>query len=347
VASEKSAAHENRSTSAGGEAQRPGSGEDAAVARIAARFARASGGPPSGEVWIGDDAAVVGVCGTRLVLATDAAVGGVHADLSLVSLSDLGWKALAATLSDVAAVGGRPSHVLVTFCVPPGTDLDLLADGVAEAAERWDCTVVGGDVTASSQVMVSAFATGVLDGPAPPVLRSGAKAGDRLFVTGPLGAAAAGLRVLRARRAGLRTSQMDRRSGPPDDARDLALVVAHRRPVARVDEGIAARSAGAIAMIDISDGLSIDLHRLADASEVGFALERVPVAPGATEEEALAGGEDYELVVATPDPGALRAAFAAAGLRTPVEIGRCDADPSVRELHGAPLARAGYEHALG
>jgi thiamine-monophosphate kinase len=100
-------------------------------------------------------------------------------------------------------------------------------------------------------------------------------------------------------------------------------------------------------MIDVSDGLAIDLHRLADASGVGFRLHALPVAPGATREEALGGGEDYELVVATPDPDALAGAFAAAGLRPPLVIGACTADPDDRRLDGEPLARLGWEHPVG
>lgn len=343
-------------------------GEDAAVALIAARFGAACGAPPAGEVWIGDDAAVVAGRAGQLVLATDAAVAGIHADLALVGLDDLGWKALTATVSDVGAVGGRPAHALVTFCIPPGTDLALLTDGVAEAARHWGCAVVGGDVTAASQVVVSVAATGTLAGTAPPVLRSGARAGDRLFVTGPLGASAAGLRILRARHAAARhggapgtdargpgaaagaTSRSASGRGADPGAHrggaDDVLVTAHRRPLARIEEGVAARAAGASAMADISDGLAIDLHRLADASGVGLSLDAIPVAPGATETDALGGGEDYELVIATPDPDALRAAFAEAGLRPPVEIGRCTADAARRELAGAPLARVGFEHRI-
>ena len=306
-------------------------GEDAAVRRIAAVLGRASGPPPPGAVWIGDDAAVVASPPGPLVLATDAVVAGVHADLDLVGLDDLGWKALTATVSDIGAMGARPCHALVCLCVAPGTDLDLLVAGVAEASVRWDCPVVGGDVTGSPVVTVSVAATGVLDGPEPPVLRSGASPGDHLAVTGPLGGSAGGLRVLRAEGAAS--------SGP--------LVAAHRRPLARLAEGRAARAAGATAMMDVSDGLAIDLHRMADASNVGVVLDRVPVADGATEEEALAGGEDFELVVATPDPGRLAETFAAAGLRPPVFVGRCTADPAERTIAGRPLARAGWEHRLG
>ncbi len=126
-----------------------------------------------------------------------------------------------------------------------------------------------------------------------------------------------------------------------------ALLAAHRRPRARLAEGRVARRAGASAMMDVSDGLSIDLDRLARASGVGVRLSEVPVADGATLAEALGGGEDYELIVVTGNPEGLRAAFAGAGLRAPVRIGECTADRRERTLVGAPLARQGWEHPVG
>jgi thiamine-monophosphate kinase len=301
---------------------------------------RASGPPPPGEIWIGDDAAIVTPPSGPLVLATDAVVGGVHCDLALTGLDDLGWKGLTAAVSDIGAVGARPLHALVTFCVPPGADVGRLADGVAQASAEWGCPVVGGDVTAAGDVVVSVAVTGVLDGPEPAVLRSGARPGDHLFVTGPLGASAAGLRVLRAP---ARRLPGDR--GPADVSDQLAA--SHRRPTARLAEGVAARRAGATAMIDISDGLSIDLHRVADASGVGFRLDRLPVAAGAIRAEALGGGEDYELLIAVSDPETLERAFADAALRPPLAIGRVTGDPSERLLDGDPLPRTGWEHRIG
>lgn len=315
--------------------------EDAVVQRIAAILEAGAGTGPPGEVWIGDDAAVVRAPAGSLVLATDACVAGVHADLALVGLDDLGWKALTATISDIGAMGGRPLHAVVSVCVPPGTDVETLMTGVAEAAARWECPVVGGDLTSAGQVMVSVAATGGLEGDRAPLLRSGAEAGDHLVVTGPLGGSAAGLRLLR-RRAEATTSAAD-----DADADAELLVARHRRPLARLAEGAAARDAGAAAMMDVSDGLALDAHRLASASGVGFALTTVPVLAGATEMEALGGGEDYELLIAVDDPDRLAAAFAASGLRPPLVIGRCVADPSERTLRGSPLAPLGYQHALG
>ncbi len=250
---------------------------------------------------IGDDAAIVDPPDGPLLLAADAVVAGVHTPPDL-PLEDLGWKAVVVNVSDIAAMGGRPLHLLVTVAAPPGTDLDRLFDGVAEAAQAYVCPVVGGDLTTADTLVVSVAVTGTVDGT--PVTRSGASPGEVIYVTGPLGAAAA--------------------SGWT------------RRPLARVVEGVDARGAGATAMIDVSDGLVADLGHIAEESGVGFALDEVPVAPGATLDQALTGGEDYELVFTAP------AARVPVGLR----IGTCTADPAERTLAGRtlPADAGGWEH---
>jgi thiamine-monophosphate kinase len=315
-------------------------GEDAAIQRIGMHLKSRFGGPPPGEIWSGDDAAVValpGVAGghASLLLTTDAVVAGVHIDLAVVGLADVGWKALTVAISDIAAMGGTPAHALVAVGAPPGTDLDEIAAGIGEAAEHWCCPVVGGDLTSASEVMVSVAVTGSLEGPAHAVLRSGARPGDALYVTGRLGASAAGLRLLRDGPASVPAL---------DETERAALELAHRRPRARLAEGLAAREAGATAMMDISDGLGIDLDRLARASGVGFVLDEVPVAPGATPEEARSGGEDYELLIAAPDDGSLPDRFGVVGLRPPHRIGVCTADGGERRLGDGTLEATGYEH---
>ncbi len=297
---------------------------------------------PDGQVWIGDDAALVTPPPGPLLLATDMVVAGIHADLTLVGPADLGWKAVASNVSDIAAMGGRPGQVLVAMAGPHGSDLELVFEGIAQAASAYGCDVVGGDLSVASELVVAVAITGALDpsdgpghepghGAGGAVLRSGARPGDHIFVTGPLGGSAAGLRLLRQ---GVAESNPD-------------AVARHRRPQARPAEGIAARLVGATAMIDVSDGLTLDLDRLARASGVGFLLDSVPVFPGATLDEALGGGEDYELVIATPDPVALLEAFEREGLRAPVEVGRLTADARQRSLAGRELAISGYEHRLG
>ena len=292
---------------------------------------------PPGETWIGDDAAVVRTAdGGRLLLAADAVVAGVHADLTLTGLDDLGWKALAVNISDIAAMGGRPGHALVTVAGPPDTDLGLLYQGIQAAASRYGCPVVGGDLTNAPALVVSVAVTGWVDGPV--VTRSGARVDDEIWVTGPLGAAATGLRILR-RRAGGGAGP----DGPAvSEASEHDLVAAHARPQAALAEGQAAARAGATAMIDVSDGLVADLDHIADASRVGFALTDVPVADGATEAEALGGGEDYVLVFCAPTGADIPGAFR--GLAPPIRIGVCVAPSSTRTLAGRPLDHAGWEH---
>jgi thiamine-monophosphate kinase len=327
----------------------PSSGDEFdAIDRLKARFERAARtgrggrGPAEGEVWIGDDAAVVrGPGGQSTLLSTDLVVAGVHADLGLSGLDDLGYKAVMVTVSDLAAMGGRPDHLLVSIASPPGTDLDRLADGVAQAGEETGGAVVGGDLSGSPVLVVSVAVSGSLHGSPQlgPLLRSGARPGDQLLVTGPLGRSAAGLRLLRQRH--------DQGVTAAPSGQESELLQAHRRPVARLDEGETARLSGAGAAIDLSDGLVADIRHLARFSGVGIDLTEVPVAPGATEEEALGGGEDYELLLATGDATRLQHEFARAGLRPPVLIGRCTDRPDRLELAGAPLPVGGWRHQLG
>lgn len=265
-------------------------GEFAFIERLRARFP-----------LVGDDCAVA----DGLLLATDMLVEGV--DVPEGAARDPAWaaaagrKAVTASVSDVAAMGGRPRFLLVAVAAPAGAALDALVDGVAEEAASYGCDVAGGDLSSTPGPLVVAVAvTGAIAGGGEPVRRSGARPGDAVYVTGPLGAAAAS-GYLRWGRA-------------------------------RVAEGEAARLAGATAMIDVSDGFAADLGHLADASGVGFVLDEVPVADGASLADALAGGEDYELVYTGPAdlPG--------------IRIGVVVADPAVRTLGGRPLPPGGFEH---
>jgi thiamine-monophosphate kinase len=298
-----------------------------------------------------DDAAVVDVPGGGpLVVSVDSVVEGIHVDRELCSPDDVGWKALMGALSDLAAMGARPVGALVALCVPglAGTGelaLDVM-EGVAEASRESGCPVVGGDVSAGGTLVVSVTVLGaVREGV--PVARAGARTGDAIFVTGPCGGGAAGLRVLQARAASAKAHTPGGMA--PASATDEALAAAYRRPVARLAEGETARMSGAHAMIDVSDGLALDLHRLADASEVGFALDDVPEAEGATRVEALGGGEDYELLVVMDeaDVAGFVARCARAGLRTPLRIGKVTAQPTRRLLGGRELGRLGWQHHLG
>ncbi len=290
-----------------------------------------------------DDAGVLEVPGGGpLVVSVDSVVEGVHVDLSLCGPSDVGWKALMGALSDLAAMGAAPLGALIALCVPGGTGDGSLAlgvmEGVAEASVASGCPVVGGDVSGADQLVVAVTVLGTVGSGPGPVSRAGARAGDVVLVTGPCGGSAAGLRALREQRQARVTGDGTTETG-----------AAYRRPIVRLREGELARLGGAHAMIDVSDGLALDLHRLADASGVGFALDDVPVAAGATLDEALGGGEDYELVL-TVDPAELEglmASFVGAGLRAPVCIGKVTADVGARTLGGRLLERMGWQHTLG
>ncbi len=351
----------NSGGSVGPPVDRPGAFDEfTAIAGLRSRFEaqarlRAPGGrvPPAGDLWIGDDAAVVTMPSEgRSVMATDLLVGGVHFDEEFSSPEDVGYKALMVTVSDFAAMGVHPSYALVSIAAPPGTDLDLLGAGLAEAAGETSCVIVGGDLAGSPVLVLSTAVFGVTgpDGMSP-LQRSGASSGDELFVTGPLGRSAAGLRLLRdsvttgappnttpADAGTMATPEGGFRPPGPD------LIRAHRRPVARLAEGVAARRSGASAAIDLSDGLTGDVRHLADASGVGVDLDVVPVAEGATRDEALGGGEDYELLLATGAPDDLLAAFRAAGLTAPVPVGRCTDRPGHLTVDGEPLPSGGWRH---
>jgi thiamine-monophosphate kinase len=268
----------------------------------------------------------------RAIWATDLVVEGVHVDLELCGLDDVGYKAVMVTVSDLAAMGAWPRFGLVSIAAPKGTDLELLGRGMASASKDADCVVVGGDLSEAPVLVVSTAVVGVLrtDPASGPLLRSGAHPGDHLFVTGPLGGSAAGLRVLR--------------SGNAEDQALDSLVGAYRRPVARLREGEEARVSGATAAIDISDGLVADLRHLAGQSGVGIRLEHLPVIVGATTEEALGGGEDYELLLATSNPDQLAASYRSAGLRDPLPVGRCTDRAGEFSWLGGQLPEGGWYH---
>jgi thiamine-monophosphate kinase len=304
-------------------------GEFAAIAAIQAAL---PGPPDASEVWIGDDTAVLPApAGDHFLFAADTVVAGVHADLTLTGLDDLGWKALAAAVSDVAAMGGEPGVAVVTVAGPPGTDLACLYEGLGAAAAAFHCPIVGGDLTNAGGLVVTVAVTGSCAGE--PVLRGGARAGDVIWVTRPVGGSAAGLRRYRALAA-----------GEVEVEQDAALLRAHARPTAELAAGQAARRAGARAMIDVSDGLAADLGHIAAASRVGVRLDRVPVARGASREEALGGGEDFALAFCAPGGAPVIEAFS--GLPAPIRIGVCTDDAGALIVEGRPLEvrRRGWEH---
>lgn len=260
----------------------------------------------------GDDAAVIAAPSGSVVATTDTLVHGPDFRLAWSSGYDLGWKAAAVNLADVAAMGARPTALLVALAVPRDLRLSFverLADGLREACAALapGCAVVGGDLTVSDMLTVAVTALGDLEGRSA-VTRAGARPGDVLAVAGELGHAAHGLSVLFGRFRDGETPVPVVTAQLADGER--AAVSAQLRPSPPIGLGPVAAVSGVTAMIDISDGLAIDAGRLADASGVTIALHSSAL--GENPQRALAGGEDHALLATFPD-GALPPGFRAIG----------------------------------
>lgn len=254
----------------------------------------------SSIVGPGDDAAVVAVSSGSVVATTDTLVEGPDFRRAWSAGFDLGWKAAAVNLADIAAMGARPTALLVALALP-GTErlsfVERLADGFREACEALapGCAVVGGDLTASDVLTVAVTALGDLEG-RPAVLRSGARAGDVVALAGSLGLAARGLAVLFERFC------VDGRAVPVDASAlaegERAAIEAQLRPQPPIGLGAIAARAGATAMMDVSDGLALDASRLADASGVTIVFDGGALGPDP--QSALLGGEDHGLLATFP-----------------------------------------------
>lgn len=282
----------------------------------------------------GDDCAIVELGADRLAISTDLAVEGTHFRLGWLEAREVGWRAAAAALSDLAAVAAQPAGVLVSLGVPrewPGALVSEVMDGVGEVAASVGARVWGGDLVAAERVVVDMVVVGRVE---TPLLRSGAKPGDALWVTGALGGPAAALG------AWLEGREPDRA------ARERFAA-----PVPRVREAAWLRDRGARAMIDLSDGLVADAGHLAAASGIGWEIDadRVPVhAAAADPGAALVSGEEFELLVALPaDAGAgLAEAFVAAFGLPLTRIGRAAAGAGIRVVRdGRPVdVPRGFAH---
>ncbi|MGX4656110.1 thiamine-phosphate kinase [Micromonospora sp. SCSIO 07396] len=244
----------------------------------------------------GDDAAVVAAGDRRVVASTDVLVEGRHFRRDWSSARDVGHRAAAANLADIAAMGATPTALLVALCIPADLDtawVEELADGLAAEAALVDAGVVGGDMSASPTLTIAVTALGDLAGRAP-VVRSGARPGDVVALAGRAGWAAAGLTVLSR---GFRTPRV--------------LVEAYRRPEVPYPAGPEAARLGVTAMIDVSDGLLADLGHLAKASGVGVDLRRdaFEVPPQMRDAAQALGVDPYTWILAGGDDHALAATF--------------------------------------
>lgn len=262
-------------------------GEQGLLALLAPRLTE----PPSHDVWSGDDAAVIDIPTGRAALTTDLIVEDVDFRLDTFGPADIGWKAMAINVSDIAAMGATPLYALATISLHPDSPVELfegVADGLFEAAEAFGVFVIGGDISQASELSVGVTLLGIPGERS--VTRSGARVGDAICVTGELGGAGGGLIAL------------ERQIDAP------ALIERQRRPHPRVEDARYAANAGASAMIDLSDGLAMDLGHIVAASGVGceIDLDSLPVAAGLdvlgvdTVELAVTGGEDFELLFTVP-----------------------------------------------
>jgi thiamine-monophosphate kinase len=324
--------------------------ETALIAALAEEFGPA---PSKVVLGIGDDCAALALNGSDYLLWTiDTLVEGVHFDLAYTSLSQLGWKSLAVNLSDIAAMGGAPRHALLSLGWPPDRDRRLaltFAAGLAQAAREYGVAVIGGDTVASPEGLIITIAlTGQV--PATQMLRrSGAQVGDRIYVTGPLGEAAAGLEILRQ---GLALS--------PDLQEPLSTAHLSPRPHLRAGR-LLAQEGLATALIDTSDGVATDLYHICRASGVGARLQAaaVPISPRVQTVApalgrdpltlALTGGEDYLLLFTTPPATAphLPQSFSKAGLPAPLPLGHIEAGNRViLQTPGGDvdISGKGYDH---
>lgn len=307
-------------------------GERGALARIIPRL-------PRGDdtlVGPGDDAAVVRADGS-FVVTTDTMLEGPDFRAAWSTWADLGAKAAATNLADVAAMGARPTAMVVALAVPGSTrvaDLEAFADALAEAVASLapGCGVVGGDLTTSERTVIAVTAFGSLDG-REPVLRSGARVGDRVVVAGDLGSAGEGVALLFAEAIvdGVESAEAAARLRL-EHPRAVEAQLAPAPPVAM---GPVLAGAGATAMLDVSDALALDASRIASASGVRLALRSAPLrAFPAPLDRVLHGGEDHALLATLPASAPLPEGV--------LEIGVVEAGEGVT-LDGEPLEARGWD----
>jgi thiamine-monophosphate kinase len=302
--------------------------------------------------WVGDDAAVVE---SRAVSVTsiDAVVETTHFERATHSPKDIGHKALANALSDLAAMGADPGEAYISLALSRDLDQDealAIVEGMRELADACEITIAGGDVVVSPALVITVAVVGWAESAGELCYRNGARPGDLVCVTGTLGASGAGLLLLRHPDMAL------------DRASQLTLLERHRRPCPRLQAGKTLSRAGASSMIDVSDGIASDAPHIAQSSGVCFriALEKLPVDPAAVEVLraygrdphifAATAGDDYELLatVAPSHKDALESACQKSGV--PISfIGTVSEGSGVEFLDawGEAVELSGYEHSTG
>jgi thiamine-monophosphate kinase len=255
-------------------------------------------------VGIGDDAAAWKGDNHIQLATTDTLVQDVHFDLDIINWEELGWKALAVNLSDIAAMGGIPRYALLSLALPGELeveDISKFINSIMHLAEEFRVAIVGGNVAASPNVVITATIIGRSKGKAM-LKRSTASPGEQIAVTGYLGSSAAGLEMLKGKAVS-------------DPEVSNFLRQAHFKPIPRVKEGQILIEQGVKTAIDISDGLVADLDHICESSKVNakIKMEHVPVHPVVTanfpnhQELALCGGEDYELLFTADETAVARA----------------------------------------
>jgi thiamine-monophosphate kinase len=271
-------------------------------------------GPSSAQIGPGDDAAVLAAPDGRFVASVDTLVHGPDFRLAWSGGYDLGWKAAAVNLADIAAMGARPTSLLVALAMPDATPLSFvtaLAAGLRAGCDALapGCAVDGGDLTVSDTLTIAVTALGVLDG-LEPVRRDGARPGDVVAIAGETGLAARGLGILfdRFRDAAGAPMPVDVAALRPGEA---DAITAQLRPTPPIGLGPLAARAGATAMMDVSDGLALDARRMATASRVTIDLASAWI--GGDVRAALAGGEDHALLATFPPEMPLPPGFRAIG----------------------------------
>ena len=327
-------------------------GEFGLIERLNSMVTRERRGPDNGAPYnfrllvdTGDDTAAWAAAEATELFTTDTVVEGVHFTRQTTPWADLGWKSLASNISDIAAMGGLPLYALITLGLPPETevaDIEQLYTGMLDIGEHYGVAIVGGDMVRSPVAFITVALTGIRRGP--PMLRSSARVGDQVAVTGFLGSSGGGLKLM-----------LEGLPAPSDAA--ACLRAAHRRPYPAVAEGQSLTRAGVATAMDVSDGLADDLSKLCLSSGVAARIfaDKVPMHPALQQafpgdclDLALNGGEDY-LLLFTASESVMRSVIPDLPEGAAVVGQIIEGQPGHISLVGqngieTPIGRAGWDH---